>query len=80
MAKQTLCYLILQHMKRYGSITAKEAEEEYGCMRLAARISDLRAQGVAVKSEIVTGKNRYGKTIHFAVYRLADDKEEMCDA
>lgn len=75
MAKQTHCDVILQHMKRYGSITAKEAADEYGCMRLAARISDLRTQGVAIESEIVTGKNRNGATIHFAVYRLADVDE-----
>lgn len=70
MAKQT--DLILMHMKKYGSITAKEAENEYGCMRLASRISDLRRQGVAIESEIVTGKNRRGDTTHYARYSLAE--------
>ena len=50
MAKENHCALILRHMKKYGSITAKEAADEYGCMRLAARISDLRDRGVAIKS------------------------------
>ena len=70
MAKQT--DLILMHMKKYGSITAKEAESEYGCMRLASRISDLRREGVAIASEIVTGKNRRGETTHYARYSLAE--------
>lgn len=67
--------LILMHMKKYGSITAKEAENEYGCMRLASRISDLRRQGVAIKSEIITGKNRRGDDTHYARYRLAEVAE-----
>jgi hypothetical protein len=35
-------YQILEHMKLFGSITPKEAEQKYGCMRLSARIWDLR--------------------------------------
>ena len=42
MEKETHCRLILQHMKRYGSIDHKVAEKEYDCARLAARIKDLR--------------------------------------
>lgn len=73
MAKQT--DLILMHMKKYGSITAKEAENEYGCMRLASRINELRRNGVAIVSEIVTGKGKHGGNTHYARYRLAVDTE-----
>lgn len=66
----TQCDLILMHMKKYGSITHMEAETEYGIARLASRINDLRRQGVAIKSEIVTGKNRREETTHFARYSL----------
>jgi hypothetical protein len=59
-------------MKDYGSITSMEAVNEYGIMRLASRINDLRAQGIAISSETVSGKNRYGETTHYAVYRLAE--------
>ena len=62
--------MILMHMKVYGSITHLEAEEEYGIARLAARISDLRRQGVAIRSEIVTGKNRREEATHYARYSL----------
>lgn len=66
------CDTILQHMEKFGSITAKEAMDEYGCMRLSARIKDLRDNGVAIKSETATGKNRYGQTTHYAVYSLEE--------
>ena len=70
--KITQCDRILRHMKDYGSITSLEAVNEYGVMRLASRINDLRAQGIAISSEVVSGKNRYGETTHYAVYRLAE--------
>lgn len=73
MAKQ--CDLILMHMKKYGSITHQEAEMEYGIARLASRINDLRRQGVAIKSEMVTGKNRRGESTHYAKYMLEEVSE-----
>lgn len=66
------CERILRHLKDFGSITAQEAMQEYGVARLAARISDLREDGVAIVSETVTGRNRYGEPTHYAVYRLAE--------
>jgi hypothetical protein len=60
-------------MKDYGSITSLEAVNEYGIMRLASRINDLRAQGIAIVSEVKTGKNRYGEDTHFAVYKLKEE-------
>ena len=70
MAKENHCNCILQHMKKYGAISHFEAEEMYGCTRLAARIKDLRNKGVAIETEIVKGKNRHGETTRYAVYRL----------
>lgn len=68
----TQCDRILRHLKDYGSITAQEAIQEYGIMRLASRINDLRRGGVLIVSETATGKNRYGETTRYAVYRLAE--------
>lgn len=70
MEKQKHCDLVLQHMKTYGSINPKEAETEYGCMRLAARIKDLRNRGVEIETEIVQSANRHGGRTRYAVYRL----------
>lgn len=68
------CARVLRHLKDYGSITAMEAME-YSVMRLASRISDLKAQGYPVKREIITDKNRYGEKTHYARYTLVTDKE-----
>lgn len=70
----TQCERILRHLQDYGSITQAEAVTEYGCYRLGARIWDLKAQGVPIRSETVTGKNRYGERTSFAKYTLAGDK------
>ena len=67
------CQLVLMHMKKYGSITHLEAEAEYGCTRLASRVNDLRKQGYAIKSEMISGKNRRGEPSHYARYRLEED-------
>ena len=47
---------------------------EYGCLRLGARICDLRRAGYPIRSRIVTGENRFGEPTHYAEYSLeADD-------
>lgn len=71
----TQCERILRHLQDYGSITQAEAVTEYGCYRLGARIWDLKAQGVPIKSETVTGKNRYGERTCFARYSLEHSNE-----
>lgn len=45
---------------------------EYGIMRLASRINDLKRMGYAISSQTQTGKNRYGETTWFSVYRLIE--------
>jgi len=44
---------IKQHLERGQAITPLEALQQYGCLRLAARISDLRDQGMKIRTEIV---------------------------
>jgi hypothetical protein len=48
-----------------GPVTPLQALEQVGCFRLAARISDLKAEGHDIITERVT---RNGKT--YASYRL----------
>lgn len=73
--KMTQCDRIIRHMQDYGSISSMEAIQEYGILRLASRISDLREQGYDIVSETKTGKNRYGEATHYAVYRLKEETE-----
>lgn len=45
-------------MNKYSSITQLEAIREYGIMRLASRIKDLKNDGYSIKKEMVESKNR----------------------
>lgn len=61
---------VLRHMKRFGSITPLEAMEEYGIMRLGARIWDLKREGHLIQLEDVKGRNRFGEPTRYAKYCL----------
>lgn len=61
---------ILDHLKNHQTITTMEAMYEYGVMRLASRINDLRRAGMDILTETVPVVNRYGETCHIAQYRL----------
>ena len=61
---------ILRHLRNRGSITSIEALQDYGIMRLASRISDLKRDGHAIRREMVGDKNRYGEPTSYARYTL----------
>ena len=71
--KISQCMKILEYMRKHGSITPREAEDAFGCMRLAARIADLKDQGYIIERRTKTGKNRYGNTVSFAEYYLIEE-------
>jgi len=68
--KLSQCERILKYIEEKGSITQLDALREFGCMRLASRISDLKRQGVPVKRTMETAKNRYGEQISYARYSV----------
>lgn len=61
---------ILRHIQDHGSISTLEAMREYGIMRLASRISDLKKSGIPIRREMVSGKNRYGEATCYARYSM----------
>lgn len=63
---------ILRHLETCGSITAAEAAAEFGCMRLASRINELKREGVPIRREMVTGRNRFGEAVVFAKYSIRE--------
>lgn len=67
--------LVLMHMKKYGSITQNEADDEYGIKRLSARINELRNMGYAIKTDMISCKNRRGRISNYAKYSLAEVAE-----
>lgn len=66
----TQCERIIKYIKEEGSITSLDAMREFGCMRLASRISELKKQGYPIKTEFETSNNRYGEKVSYARYSL----------
>ena len=64
---------VLEHMRKYGSITSLEAINEYGILRLASRISDLRRKGYHVDSKMDVVQNRYGEKCRVKRYTIKKD-------
>lgn len=72
----TQCELILRYMDEHGSITSLEAMKNFGCMRLASRISDLRKRGYMIVRNMVTMFNEDGSYRgHYAEYHLATEDD-----
>ena len=65
---------IIRHMEDYGSITPLEAMSEYGIMRLASRVNDLKNRGLDIRRVMESSKNRYGEPVCYARYYLEDRK------
>ena len=65
--------MIYQYLKDCGSITPLDALREFGCMRLGARICELRSIGLRIETEREHAVNRYGRKVSFARYRLAEE-------
>ena len=49
---------IRHHLLHVGPLTPIEALERYQCFRLAARIDELRREGLDVQTEIVKGSGK----------------------
>lgn len=57
---------IQRHLEKGKTINPLQALEKYGCFRLAARIADLRNDGLNIKTTIVKLKNNK----HIATYSI----------
>ena len=62
--------MILRDLKKGKKITQAYAIEKYGCLRLSARIFDLREEGNDIKMRMIPVKNRWGDTCMVAQYRM----------
>lgn len=71
----TQCMKIIKYMHDFGSITPIQAMQDLGVMRLAARISELEAEGWEIDHNRETGKNRYGDNTSYARYSLKKEEE-----
>lgn len=62
--------MILAYLRAYGSITPQDALREFGCMRLSARIYDLKKRGESISEATEHSKNKFGKDVAYSRYRL----------
>jgi len=62
---------IVRYLDDFGSITTMEAFADLGITRLASRIHELVREGVPIKKEMASSKNRYGEEVHFTRYSKA---------
>jgi hypothetical protein len=67
---------ILEHLSHGGSITPLEALQQFGCFRLASRISELRKAGHHIVVERVKDKKANGEPMQYARYSLRKDNED----
>lgn len=63
--------MVIAYLKEHGSITPLEAMTELGIMRLSPRIGEIQNELPTV-TITEKGKNRYGKTTHYARYVIRD--------
>ena len=59
---------IERHLKLFGRITSAEAMQEYGIMRLASRIHELKKMGLPIEKEMRKSMNRFGEPVTYAEY------------
>ena len=61
---------ILAYMKEHGGITSLDASRDLGCIRLGARIFELKERGHDIKSEFIEVEDRYGEKCRVKRYWL----------
>ena len=61
---------VLDHLTKWGSIEPLEAWNSLGVYRLAAVICRLRQQGHRITSKRHGVFNRWGDTVHVALYKI----------
>lgn len=78
-ARPSQCELVLRYMRDFGAITPVDAIREFSCLRLGARIWDLKHAGHKITSELVSSKNVYGQPVHYARYSLIQEEENAAN-
>lgn len=72
--RPTQCQRIIAYVKRFGSITTLEAFKDLGVVRLGARISEMRKNGVPILDKQERVKNRYGEDCYIKRYYIKEQE------
>jgi len=67
----TQAEMILHYMETKGPITPLEALLKFGCMRLPARVYELKKLGYDIRDRFVENENVDGEVKRFKQYWLA---------
>ena len=63
---------VLDYLSARGCISQLDALHDIGCMRLGARIHELKLAGYNIRKELVDERNRFGEPVRFARYYLIE--------
>ena len=66
--------LVLKYIEDFGSITPLNAFADLGVTRLSACIFTLRKRGFPIITYTEQSTNRYGKTVRYARYKIAENQ------
>lgn len=67
---------VLEHLRKYGSISSIEAIRLYGATRLSAIIYNLRHNyGLNIITQDIPFTDRYGTNSDYGKYILVEDKD-----
>ncbi len=61
---------ILNYLKQGNELTRLNCWEQLGILEAPARISELRAEGHNIHTEMITVRNRYGEKVRIAKWTL----------
>lgn len=68
--------MILDYLRKEGSITQAEAINRFGCYRLGARVWELKQRGHKIIKYTEKGRNRFGLPTRYARYALVHGLQE----
>lgn len=63
---------IINYIRKFGSISTREAFNDLGIARLGARIFELKREGYSFIEKWEEAKNRYGEQTNFKRFYLVD--------
>ena len=62
---------VLEYIKKFGSITTRDAFVDLGCTRLSEYIRQLRME-YNITDEWISSTNRYGEKVIYKKYKLGE--------
>ncbi len=71
--RRTQTEIILEYMRGHNnSISTLEGFTECDCVRLGAKVNEMRKDGYTILTELKTRKNKSGRKVRYAVYHLVE--------